>query len=694
MRPKHIAVIVFLVAAALFLSAAIQQTAAQLYQAGLYEEEVAGDLHKAIGIFEQVVKQFPDNKEIAAKAQLHIGLCYERLGLDKAREAYERVLSNYPAQAETAGIAREKLDNILRAKSLSTKGTAEFTIRNVPLPPLLEIYRVSPDGKYLSYVDGNTGDLGVLDFATGKQRPLTSEGKDYSQYAFDPRWAPDSKKLAYAWSNANNLADLREITLDGAQPRVVARAKPGEWINPEDWAPDGKRILATVYTKQKTSELSLVSVADGTIQTLRTFKNRAGTPDFCLFSPDGLHIAYSRPSEEGGRERDVFLLSPDGSRESPLIQHPADDTLLEWLPDSRGILFASDRAGTTDLWMVQIEKGQAQGVPALVRRSIGPVTPKSLTASGAFYYLTPGANWDVYTASLDPKTGDIVGLPKKEPLPYEGRNMMPEWSPDGKSLAYVSDRPGKRAWVLCIYSAETGKVREFYPDKKYGFPRWAPDGRFLYIMTSSQETQGIYRMDVQSGEVTSFLAAGEEGPVHSLQVSPDRAWIVYARDSRPEGRIMRRDARTGQEKEIDRTPSYLGRLRFSPDGKRLATVMKTDEKTRVLKVMDFPDGSPKVIRKFNMNGNWDIAVAWSPDGRFIYYYDYARPNEPGKPGEWHLHRTSAEDGVTKDLGLGMRYFRQLSVHPDGSRITFASPPPKREPAQMWVMENFLAAIKR
>ncbi len=694
MRSKLIAVFVFLVAAALFSSAAIPQSAAQLYQVGLYAEEVAGDLQKAIGIFEQVIKQFPDNKETAAKAQLHIGLCYERLGLDKAREAYERVLSDYPAQADTVGIAREKLNNILRTKSLSTRGDRELTIRSVPLPPALEIYRVSPDGKYLSYVDGYTGDLGVLEFATGKQRPLTSEGKDYSKYAYDPRWSPDSKKLAYGWYGGGDRGDLRDVALDGSQPRVLALAKSGEWINPEDWALDGKSILATVFTKQKTSELSSIAVTDGSIRTLMTFKNRAATPDFCLFSPDGLNIAYSRPSQEGARDRDVFLLSLAGSRESPLIQHPADDTLLEWLPDGRGILFASDRAGTTDLWMVRIEKGQTQGAPALVRRSIGPVSPKGLTASGAFYYSTPGADWDVYTVGLDPKTGDVVGSPKKEPLPYEGRNMMPEWSPDGKSLAYVSLRPGKRTGVFCIYSVETGKVREFFPDKGYAFPRWSPDGRFLYIMTSSQDPQGIYRMDAQSGEVIPFLAAGEEGAVHSLQVSPDRAWIVYARDSKPEGRIMRRDARTGQEKEIDRAPSDIDTLRFSADGKRLATVMKTDEKTKVLKVTEFPNGSPKVIRKLNTNDDWTITIYWSPDGRFIYYNDRARTSESGKPGEWHLHRTSVEDGATKDLGLGMRYFRQLSAHPDGSRITFSAPPPNREPSQFWVMENFLAATKR
>ena len=55
---------------ALALSGAVPQSAEQLYKSGLYEEEVGGNLQKAIGIFQDILKRFPESRDVAAKAQL------------------------------------------------------------------------------------------------------------------------------------------------------------------------------------------------------------------------------------------------------------------------------------------------------------------------------------------------------------------------------------------------------------------------------------------------------------------------------------------------------------------------------------------------------------------------------------------------------------------------------------------------
>ena len=98
----------------------------------------------------------------------------------------------------------------------------------------------------------------------------------------------------------------------------------------------------------------------------------------------------------------------------------------------------------------------------------------------------------------------------------------------------------------------------------------------------------------------------------------------------------------------------------------------------------------KLFTRFALSGRFIIEVAWSPDGRFIYYFD----NPTSAVGNWHLRRIPAEGGDPQDMGLVMRNFRQLSVHPDGSRITYSTAPPNREPSGVWVMENFLPAPKR
>ena len=116
-------------------------------------------------------------------------------------------------------------------------------------------------------------------------------------------------------------------------------------------------------------------------------------------------------------------------------------------------------------------------------------------------------------------------------------------------------------------------------------------------------------------------------------------------------------------------------------------ILRTEENKRTLVAMDFPDGSPKEILSFNFTGRHYIDLAWSPDGRFIYF-----SKGPDTGYEWSLYRVPRQGGDAQDLGLKMRRFQSLSVNPDGRRITFASIPPDGEFPQIWVMENFLPAI--
>ena len=134
-------------------------------------------------------------------------------------------------------------------------------------------------------------------------------------------------------------------------------------------------------------------------------------------------------------------------------------------------------------------------------------------------------------------------------------------------------------------------------DKTYAYPRWAPDGRHLLLQATVADGQGIYRMDVQSGEVDAASGCGRaEEDLHSLRMSRDGKWIVFARDGKTDLPVVRRDTRSGEERELDRDVVRQQHGGASPDGSRLAWILRTDEKTRVLKVMEFPDGTPKEIR--------------------------------------------------------------------------------------------------
>jgi Tol biopolymer transport system component len=494
---------------------------------------------------------------------------------------------------------------------------------------------------------------------------------------------------------------LRVVALDGSAPRVLLPHGAATWAEALDWSPDGKFILAGIVDRQEQTGLGLVSVADGSVRNLRT--SLRYDPQDGRFSPDGLYVAYSRKTGTEGnsvRTRDVFLLAVDGSREIPVVQHPADDAFVDWLPDGRGILFGSDRDGTQDLWALAVEKGQAQGMPILVRRRVGPFTPLGLTRDGALYYRTPAPFMDVYTTSLDPKTGNVSGPPKKEPLSWEGSNRWPVWSPDGKRLAYVSARPtvvgpfqpGRaREFIVCVYSADTNLVREYRHEKVFTTPRWSPDRRHLYVAASNVDRRGIYSLDLDRGEYLPYVGAGENEPMRYFQFSGDGTWMVWVASRENVSIVVRRDTRTGEEKELDRVSGLsINGMALSRDGGHLAWVLMADKTTKILKVMELPDGTPKEIQRLTETGGGRTELAFSPDGQFIYYSDL--PAAGGR--DWHLWRIPSAGGTPQDVGLGVGSFEQLGVHPDGSRITFAAPTINPERSQVWVLENFLPATKR
>jgi Tol biopolymer transport system component len=667
------------------------QTAEELFPKAIQLEEVKGELEKAIEVYQRIVTGFPENSPVAAKAYLHMGICYEKLGMQEAQKAFEAVIAKYPTQVDVVRTAKEKLDRLKQARSAVQQGATGSSIRFIWAWYELTVFgSISPDERYFSLTDWDTGDLAVREIATGKQRRLTNKGvwdKDHPEYALTSRWSPDLRRVAYIWVNAHNESELHEIGLTDPQPRVICGEKKGVWTEPIDWSLDGNFLLAKATIKNGPVELQMISVADGSIRILKTFSDPNFAPGNAFFSPDGLSVAYSRASQSDIRRFDIFLLTIADGSETALIQHPAHDNLLGWLPGGRGILFASDRTGSTDAWMVPVKAGEQLGSPTLVRRNIGTVQPMGLTQDGKFFFATPGAIRNIYTASLDPQTGRVISPPVKESLPFEGNNLFPAWSPDGKTLAYVSWREmAQRESVLCLYSTGTKEIREIHLNKMFSFTRWTPDGRHLLVQASSQYGSGIYQVDIQSEEVTEFLKVEGEKKPYDAQVTPDGKEVVYSQDD-DKGKTYRflvRDIETGRERELARTSFVNSTAALSPDGKHLAMIFRPEEKLRVLQVMDFPEGSLKEILKFKFGGDHYIDLAWSPDSRFIYFSQM-----PNDSSNWDLWRVPMEGGNAQNLGIKMKRFESLSIHPDGRRISFASIPQEGEFPQVWVLENFL-----
>ncbi len=434
-----------------------QQSAEQLYQSGLYQEEIEGDLEAAIKIYETIISNYPDNRPVAAKTYLHIGLCYEKLGKQEAKTAYRHVIQKYSDQEDLATEAKARLAAL--EQPVDPTVTKGMMTRRVWFGPDVDFLgEPSPDGRYLSYVDWDTGDLAIYELATGKKRRLTNKGSwdESDEFAEFSRWSPDGKQIVYDWYNENDFIDLCIIGLDGSKPRILYSNEEVVWAQTYDWSPDGKQILAVFQRKDDINQIVLVSTADGSVRVLKTLDRWPGNMSF---SPDGRYIAYDFPQKESSPESDIFLLAANGSREIPLIEHPAHDILLGWAPEGKHILFASDRTGTLDSWVIQVDEGKYVGAPEMVKPNMGKIWPLGFTRKGSFYYGISQEGNDVYIAELDPETGKILVPPKKAIKRFEGFNMNPYYSPDGKYLAYISRAKWFRIsfWTIMVQEKGTHK---------------------------------------------------------------------------------------------------------------------------------------------------------------------------------------------------------------------------------------------
>ncbi|TFH40105.1 MAG: hypothetical protein E4G94_10110, partial [ANME-2 cluster archaeon] len=291
------------------------------------------------------------DRPVAAKTLYHLGLINEKMGRQKASEYFMQLIKTYPDQTDMVVLAKSRLAALDIGPVARSTG---ITIRQVWSGPDADTYgSPSPDGRYLSYTDWETGDLAIRELATGIIHRLTNKGSfdESDEYAFMSSWSLNGKQIAYGWYNGNGYFELRIIGIDGSNPRILFSNKEVKWIYTYDWSPDGEQIL-TYFDREVGTEMIgqivLLSTSDGSERVLKTSvitKTGGEYPENMCFSHDGRYIVYDFPQKPGYPERDIFLLSTDGIREIPLVEHPSYDELLGCAPDGKSIIFASDRNG-------------------------------------------------------------------------------------------------------------------------------------------------------------------------------------------------------------------------------------------------------------------------------------------------------------------------------------------------------------
>ncbi len=378
-----------------------------------------------------------------------------------------------------------------------------------------------------------------------------------------------------------------------------------------DISPDGKFI---VYSKRVDGNYHIFIQRAERGDPINITKNSGADNIHPAFSPDGEMIAF-RSSRQGGG---IYLMGSTGESVRRLTDFGFNPA---WSPDGRSIAIGTEnvnnpyhRSASSELWIVSVETGEARMI--YERDAVWP----DWSPNGKFI-----AFW-----GLSPGTGDraLWLIPSEGGIPYRITddpyvNWNPRWSGDGKYIYYSSDRGGSmNIWRIPV-SERSGKVRGDHepittPARWAGQINLARDGSRI-IYTALNRPRNIYRLpfDPVRGHVSGNPVPLTYGTrtLNQPDPSPDNEWIVYRSEGLKENIfVMRTDGSVLRQLTDDlhknRGPSW------SHDGKRVVFYSNRGDRYEIWEIN--ADGSG--LRQLSATmGEIPWHPRWFPDGKRIAF---------------------------------------------------------------------------
>ena len=551
---------------------------------------------------------------------------------------------------------------------------------------------IGPDGQRVAYTKWDTGNVVIRDLGTGAVRNVTHNPKPYSPgYALSPRISRDGQWVAFGWLHEKKVGmQLRLARVDGTELKIPFD-DVNAYIQAEDWSPDGQSILAVRTGDDGVWQIVLVPVRGGPVRTLKTLDWRI--PIRMNFSPDGRFVVYDFPTTpESSVDRDLFVLDLASGQEHPLVQHPSNDFVLGWGPDSRHVLFASDRSGTLGAWLQEVEHGRPKGAPVLVKPDLWNASTGQFTADGSYLYTVRTGTRQAYLTTIDPATGKAVGSATSVTPAPRGELGDPQWSPDGRSVSYATRRPGTTP-LITIRSLESGAMREIPVPHElvYSYHRWSSDGKSLVLSGRPKGRAGIYRMDLQTSRTDLLFkleADANIGGGRAFEVTPGDGAVVYlkgfTRNGEDDRDLVIHDLKTHQERVLYHPPGFMGiALSVSPDG---STVAFTDGFRDDAKLMVVPIAGGEARR---IGGSFlprmHSPLAWSADGRSVFAI--TTEDSTGRNSVW---RIPVDGSAIDSTGVVAPGLGGLRLDPSGRRLLFIA---GSAASELWQMQNITSVTK-
>lgn len=480
---------------------------------------------------------------------------------------------------------------------------------------------LAPDGKSLVYASRAAGNWDIYRRQVG-DRSAVNLTENSPADDTQPAFSPDGNNIAFRSEREPKGIYVMEATGKNIRRLSAVGRHPS-------WSPDGKELVVGVDRFSAPTTRSIIPSALWVINAA-TGDGRVLTEGDAVqpsWSPHGHRVAYwGMPP--GGGQRDIWTISAEGGEAVAVTNDEALDWNPVWSPDGQHLYFASNRGGSMNFWRVAVNEqtGQVRGEPEAVTTPSGYSQHLSFSRDGKrMAYVQKSETRNLQRIGFDSSRAKTTGTPQ---VITRGTRYVssPDVSLDDEWLAYSSQ--GEKQEDIFLIRRDGARQRQLTNDLfNDRFPRWSPDGKRIAFYSDRSGRYDIWFINAD-GTGLQQLTFTSGPPAFYPIWSPGGSRLVFKqRDRLP---FVIETSRPWHEQTPRQLPPPApGREQFWPwswsaDGRKLAgwLVDAADGKNYV-HTYDFETQSYEQLTSFGRNPVWlrdNRRLLFHAEGR-IYLVD-------------------------------------------------------------------------
>jgi tricorn protease len=426
--------------------------------------------------------------------------------------------------------------------------------------------RFSPDGKWIAFSSDRNGNLDVFLMAAtgGTPKQLTFHSADDVVLG----WTPDGKGILFSSNRGEDfMPQLYVVGVDGGMPW---KAGP-DMGNQASYSPDGKQIAynpkGQVYWRKyyRGAYQTDVWIEDVSTKKFTQLTDFDGLDSWPMWSHDG--EIYFVSDRDGNGLTNIWRLGEGGGKADKVTTFKSGDVRFPSISaDGKTIVFEHDFG----IW--KLDTGSKKVTP--IHLDINAEGEENDTEMRAFnseaddYDLAPNARRIVISVHGELFTVPVEEGDIKQITDSPARDRAVNYSPDGKWLAFISDRSGREElYVTAVDGAgEPQKLTDI--DALKGGYNWSPDSKEIAFTATDSKLRKITVASKQIVEMDS----SRYGNISTPEWSPDGKWLAYSKQDESRTSDIYLLASAGDDKKAHKVTfdSYDERSpRFGPDGRKL-----------------------------------------------------------------------------------------------------------------------------